>query len=523
MRLLKFNGQNVDIDDKTAIGIDFQAFDVKDPGRRRVSISNNFTIPKTSNNLALIGFADDPQSLSDDIYDLIAVDFYHDNKRLIKQGNARITDISDRINVFVYEKQDFWALMADFSWSDFQDELILWLQAEKSLPSATAPFVGTWSDFISGYIDTDEGLIIPLFFGNLARYQESESDPFVEDTTMISLKYNPDTEIFGNGGHICCYIKTIFEFIEYKYGVNLSVTSEDYDYNIFEDVIASAMYVPVRNVTVQFTPTGFYFNTDHDSLFLPEKNTESYESKSLSDMVKAFFQTFNCIIDKVPTLDNSLSYIVRRFDDIINAPVIDFSGMFSGQWTFKPLIDGIKQVNYIKFSSVYPEGDELLNAKRIDCLNKNIDPGGSDSVLFEIDNYIPGQIQISGDTIADLTIADANKIFTFFISNGQSSIVVKATESGVTESDTFILQHAKIYSLDSEYNTFAAMMAKPKYYEWKKWLNLNQIDRIQFFARYWIKELGGYYFINKISGYNPDKSKESTTLELIKIPNQIGD
>jgi len=61
------------------------------------------------------------------------------------------------------------------------------------------------------------------------------------------------------------------------------------------------------------------------------------------------------------------------------------------------------------------------------------------------------------------------------------------------------------------------MIEYPKVYEIKKWLTLNDIYNLRFFRQYYVRQLNGSYFINKISGFNPDKSKEPTTIELIKI------
>jgi hypothetical protein len=46
MRLLRFNGQDIDIDEQTSIGIDIQCFDIKSPLQRKINISNSFTIPR---------------------------------------------------------------------------------------------------------------------------------------------------------------------------------------------------------------------------------------------------------------------------------------------------------------------------------------------------------------------------------------------------------------------------------------------------------------------------------------------
>lgn len=511
MRLLKFNNQLVDIDEQTAIGIDFQAYDVSKPGSRKVSVSNNFTIPKTAGNMKMIGFAGNPQSIDNSVYNKIVVDYFNDNMQLIKKGSAQVTEVGERVSLLVYEKESFWELMTDYKWPAFLVDFITWMQEEKSLPSSTAPFVGTFQQFIDGYINTTEGLFLPFFIGNLAKHEVSSA--FLEDTSKLWLKR--ETSL---GGHWCIFCKTIFEFIEHKYGVNLSVTDNTIDYNIFEDAIASTDYVRAGNISIEYTPTGFYFSANASGVFSPEKTTVDKEGKSLYDFVNAWFQRYNCIIDKAKTTNGTTKYIIRRFDDITNAPIIDLSGKMQGDYKFKPIIDGIKQTGYIKFSSIYEGGNELTNSKKITCLNKNIDSGGTDNALFSIDAYIPGSIVISGDVVPDLSPNDSLKTFEFFVSQGQASTQIKAMEGGDERTANVILKIARTYDLNSEYLTYAQMLQYPKAYTIKRWMSLVDIDKIVYFARYWIKELNGYYFINKISGYNPQKSQEATTIDLIKLP-----
>lgn len=62
MRILKINGKFADIDEKTAIGIDAQSYDVSNPSGRKVNVSNDFDIPLTSNNQKIIGYINNVQS-----------------------------------------------------------------------------------------------------------------------------------------------------------------------------------------------------------------------------------------------------------------------------------------------------------------------------------------------------------------------------------------------------------------------------------------------------------------------------
>jgi len=520
MRLLKFNGELVDIDDQTAIGIDLQGYDITQPGSRKIASSNKFTIPRTANNMRLIGFAGDPQSNSTKVYNAIACKYYNQNKGLIKNGTARVVEVGDRISVFAYDKPVVWSQMQGVSWPDFQNDFITWLQDEKGLPSATSPYVGTFADFVAQYISTTEGIILPFIISNLALYDPDEGTNYVEDTGHLYLKYNrtiDGTTVDGLGGHFCVYVKTIFEYIEDTYNVNLSVSGSE-AYNIFADAVASVMYTPLRNLHIEHTGSGFYFRYHNTGKFLPEDNAEDKPEKTLYDFTKAFFQHFNCLIDLDPTITASEKYIIRRFDNITSAAIRDLSGDLVGTPIFSPVLENFKQNNWIKWAKVYEGGSELTNAKKIVCLNQNLDQGSPSDNLFTIDGYIPQGITAGGDVVLDMAPSDSLGSFAFFVSSGNASTTVYSLQEGTQVSAPVILQIAVLYNLSNEYNTIESIAQYPVRYTIKKRLTLAEIEGLIYFRLYYVKELNGYFFLNKIEGYNPEKSTEPAKIELIKIP-----
>jgi hypothetical protein len=519
MRILRLNGVNADIDDTTSIGIDFQAYDISDPGNRKASVSNNISLPKTDKNMSLLGWPGNPHSISQVIYNTITCDYYIDSVKLINNGSFRVTEVSDRINGIMSEKATFWDELKNYLWPDFLFDYIQWMQDENSLPSATTPFTGTFPDFIDPYIDSEEGIVLPFFIGNLALFDPAGGTSYVEDTTNIYIKYQDGTmDSPALGGHFCIYVKSIFQFLEQKYGVDF-MTSDSTPGNIWLDEIAPKFCIPARTLSVHYvksgvTVTGFYFNIETTAQFLPGTGTVDKESKSMYDKMKAFFQHFNMIISQ----EGESKYMLARFDDISEANEVDFSERLTGQPVFTPIIDKYNQVNYIKFGKIFKGGDPLLLAKKITCLNKNIDAGGNDSTLISIGSFLPTFISVGGNNVPDLRDAETFGEYIFFIPSGNSSVIIHIIEEGISVSASKVMKIANLYNLDGEYNTLQSMMSSPVKYTIKKWLTLNEVNKLKYFKRYWIKSLNGHFFLNKISGFNPDKSNEPTTLELIKLP-----
>jgi hypothetical protein len=513
MRILRINDIDVDIDDKTAIGIDFQSYDMKEPGKNFVNVSNTFTIPATANNKAIFGNASDPQSLSTLIYEESICNYWVDNEQLIKNAKCRVEQIQDRISIFVFQKDDIWDIMKGIKWEDFVPDYLYYLQFEKGLPSRQFFFSGTWLEFLTVYANTTEGIILPFYFGNFYG-----GIPGGNIETIDEIYIN--ASFTWEGGHFCTFVKTIFEYLEFTYNVNFLTSGGVLPGNIWDDPFASSVYIPIREITAVHSDSGspfcYFDNVDVTSeLFTPLKDQRDKQGKTLYEMATSFFQHFNIVIDQLEVNGEDVIRLAR-FDDLeITAEVVDWSGNISGKPLFKPSIEGIFQNNIIKFSSIYPEGDKLINSKTLTSLNVNLDYSKE---LIDIDAYIPSFVEITDGVVPDLSITESFKTFQFFINDGKTTdnITVNVSNEDIT-SASLKLYKAALYSLDSEYNYYDEIIDYPKYYEIEKWLKPYDLKNFEFFKQYFVRELNGSFFVNKIEGFNPDKSKEATKIELIKI------
>jgi len=512
--------QKLDIDDKTAIGIDLQARDFKEPGKRVLSFSNAFTVPYTAKNAKAFGFAYDIGSREGEIYFPLKIDYWLDGELLINAATVRVNQIDGkRVSLQIFEKDKVWEELKKVTWPEFVADFIEWMQDEKGLPSAEAPFTGTLSQFLLPYRDATEGIILPFYYGNLYQYEpDGEGTGYLEDENNIWIKYKEN----AGGGHFCVYVKTIFEYIEQKYGVNFLTSGGVVDYNIWDDAIAPTVFVPIRNLHVSFIIGGsgvesFYFRNKPESVkFQPHKDTGDKKDKTLSTLVNSYFQLFNAIIDEV-----NEGFAVRRFDDLKNVNPVNFGALAEGTKTFKPSISGYKQKNYIKFAKVFEGGAKSEGQRTIFCENNNIDIEGD---LFEIDAFINNFIARGADNAPNLSKEESFETFSFFVPSGTMAtpINIKVSDNiGNEVSANLALQKAALYNIGGEYTFLEEILTYPVFWEVEKWLTMRGVRALKFFQQYYIKELGGSFFINKISGFNPDKSTKPTKLELIKISNKV--
>ncbi len=259
--------------------------------------------------------------------------------------------------------------------------------------------------------------------------------------------------------------------------------------------------------------------------YLPLKDQFDKPAKTAFDFVDSFIKHLNIIKDEI-YINNTKHILFARFDDLKTlAPVLNWSGRLSGDPVFSPFIENIAQSNIIKFTNIFPEGSGLANSKLITCQNKNIEARNDE--LISIGSYIPGVFDAGADGfILDLSIKEAFETFIFLI-DGQTTV----NNWGVYQyhSNMFSLLYggvvkvAQLYSLNSEYNFYNEICQYPKRYKIKKWISSKQIKELKFFAQYFIKELNGSYFINKISGYNPEKSLQPVEIDLIYLSTKVGD
>lgn len=522
MKLLKLNGEIADIDEKTSIGINIQCYDVAEPGKRKVNTSNEFSIPMTSGNMAKLGFAGNVQYtplFDTTLYSAITCDYIVENKYIIKDAKVRIESISDRIYLFIFEKNDIWEQMKLFKWPDFVDELLAWLQSEKSLPSYSSPFDGTLEEFLTPYIEPEEGIILPFYFGNFYS-SDAEGEDYLEDEYTLWLRYG---NMGYNGGHFCVFAKSIFEFIEYKYGVNFLTDGTEINGNIWNDEYASQVYIPVRGIMIKrntyIDRWWFTLQSTYPVQYAPySTDLQDKEDKTLFDFVNAFFQHFNIIKDEL-FVDGEDIIRLARFDEIADQEVINWSGKIQGTPKFKPYISGFGQKSYIKFLSIYSEGDSLVNAKEITCLNENID---AQKDLFTIDAHVPAFVDIDLGRCPDLSTEESFKTFVFLINDFQSYPTRDVKyKYGAEYTAALNLWFPALYNLDNEYTLIESALEYPVFYEIEKWLTLNDVISLEFFKLYYVQELNASFFINKISGFNPLKSNAPTKIELFKVSDKV--
>ena len=485
---------DLDLDDKTAIGISYQGFNPEAPDQIGFKYSNSFSIPRTANNDKLTGFGGN----SDDVYLPWFVNYIVDNEKVISSGKIKVTDITiDRINCSIAAKSTIWDRLKEWSMSDF---------IANRFTLISKPSQANWAGFIDD-LTANNFVSTKAFYGDL--FGDSEISMIARDAQYKSSALNEIVfKINGyEGNQIVIYVKEIFRLINTFFGIDFLTNS-----TVFDSINP---YIQLRYFKIKQTTGTFplyeliymrgFSNGSTDNIKIDKLK------KTVYDFVKEFIIHSGCLADII----DDKTVALNRMDDLMLAPVVDFSGNIEkDSIVFTPYIDGISQNNIIDFSeysSKIQKGSLQIN---IPCLNQNVE---TTSQFLELKEFAPPAYLDRDKNVLGLFEDGSWNNFTFLQDSGNTaSYNCLAYFNLATElSTTKTLAIAKI--MDVGYSLWAQMIQKPVKYTIKKWLTTADLPNIKLYQRYWIEELQGTYMLLKINGLNPEKSNQATEMEFILI------
>jgi hypothetical protein len=570
MRVLKINNIIVDIDENTSIGIDIQCYDIKNPAKRKMNVSNNFSLPKTTKNLELLYFPGSPffGSPINFYSNKLTVKYYIQNVLLV-DGYVRVDKITnERIYMIIHSTKDIWDDLKKSPWLDLNDysnsftyKYLRW--AGLPIPDDKATYDDSgglgFAGFITDYVNNTY-IKSPSFnsnFFNVTNGSVSGTPALAEDVKNKTFFYNyfDEQQYNGYGAHWCIPLAYIFAYIEDTYSVKFYWQGGGFIGNIFStdfvqkicihtpdivtdiESVGGVLYAWFDNLwkKLYLDKTSPYIYIKNNDLKYPEyKNVWDKADKTLMDLVQDFINYFNLIVDYIQVNGEDV-IALRSFDDMdsfLNQNVVNFSGKIGKNWTYNALLPNVGGRNYIKFKNLHSGADEYAYSKLIDLEPYSID---NESDLLDIDAYIGTTVDWgNSEFVPNLSEDGAFKNFVFLYVNGLVTDKVKYNynkKSGfnsevyysVSGSTGFDCPLAQYISLTNQYTLFESILKPLCFYEIEKYLTIHDISSLQFFNQHYIKEFGGAFFINKITGFNPDKSNSPTKLEIIRISGKMPD
>lgn len=522
MRLLKINDYIVDIDDNTAIGIDVENLDLTQPSKRFVNSSNAFTIPNTINNLKAIGYIGGLTNADQTIYDNFSVQYFLNNEIIIDGAYVVIQEISDRIKLQVIRKPTIWDGMKSLSWNSFISEYFDYLVAFHNIPPGSSPVTKTFNKWVTMWLDVSDGALrlYPAYTNEAdylgLDYLTPRSNTFQLDT---------DTSQFLNGGHFWSDAVTLFKFIEYKYNVDFDILGNHED-NPFDKIEFINCIWNVRNFYSVGNAGNWYINKVLHNYLMQEEVSEN-TSGDLYGLMFSILNTFGVIIENYDTDKYRLRDISYNID---NKTPIDIGLKLTEtvqtqspkQPRITPSIKGYGQESIIKYSD-YADGINSVNTRKIvACNNKNIQ---FRKTIISIDNFVPAEkdgllnygVSSSFEQYKIATWEEVDDSYTWdYLRDivGEDRVYYSET---IAKTD---YKKVTLIDLSDKWGILDTALNNPVSILQKCWLTPTQYSKINNWTLYYIPELAGSYYINNIKGYNPEKSKNPVTLELIRINNK---
>ena len=553
MRLLRINGEIADIDEDTAIGIDLQAYDFKDPGKLKVNVSNTFSLPATAKNIRILGSPGSPSRVDNTVYNRISVDYQVKNKAYISNGSARVESIKKgRINMFVAQRPGFIDRMKATPLNQFLQQWFV-----NSFENDTHP---SYQLLVYAYANGHKGVIMPAMIGPLVNLADKNGrivEAFFYDTGVpeigiineMTMKVRDTSQgTTAHGGHFCVFIEPLFKYLESYFGVNLN-SSLPAAYSLFNDDVFKTLFIPVRHINVNDnTPRLEWVDLGGSENMRPLSDIIPYNNLSAFDLFSETLKILGYGVEEVGD-----GFEIVRLDYMGAVPVPDdilpgyMEAGFRSELEYKPAIDGYGQQNIIKMNPAENVG-EMAGARILLSNNEN-----SEAVkeLFKVNAYVPAMLTgyswflaafvpimaeakaLENITFLRLKATGAVTSYTFWVNGVHEPTPSSATSENPTEGSVNAINGEfgnpswrvvidvpipEVYSVSAEYNFLEGIINSPETYKVKRWVTSSQMENFRKIATYYVPELGGWFYVNKIKGFNPVKSKQPVEFELIKVP-----
>jgi len=485
MMELWINGQRVELSTDTAIGLDVAPYDIKSLPQSAITKTNTFKIPRTAANEKALEFAAVVGSRSTLLNDKLPAQIV--SGYVIASGQVLVSSADDTHYYLTFFEDG----------KQLADGLKL-LTINAVVDSHINGITHTWASYGSA-ITALKGETNGIIYPHQADYRNFNE-------VYISEELSPG--LFQQKSMLYISVVTVLTKALTQLGYSLS------------NQITTKLFLPLFNVTLQVVYTGI-IRTFSIKFSKGETTSSTFSGVSALDLLKMYVQKFNARIlinEKTKTVSiYNFSSLYQTEDKTLSDKLVKFTR------TFAPA--GFAQTNIVTFE---PDSDVDMGEFNM-SFNVNNNNLEASKDFFKIDSLAPKYIFYNQLNISDFSIApfaSPKKIPLMFIDsvNVSASISVKmATDNPDPETgDTTLTTNTTLPTLKwFDASAFYTDMEAPifdRYEEYDAELLLNVVDfkNITPFKRFFFERLGGYFIINKISGYNPD-NVGTTKCQLIRI------
>lgn len=487
------NGKRAVYDEKTLVGTILRNFDFTDPANRKQPYTNTIKLP-VKQNQHIFAFANEPGYSGTIPYVRVSVEIFVDGYLILKNGIGYLNSVKEGYYIVsIREQPDVIQTMKDTT------------LASLSVGGGPygAPKVQTLLNATSGY---------KLDF------------LFNEQSRLYSVANPTKFRLYRGNGNLTYYLDTLFDRMSTVHGITFSGS-------LMTDSYFLNMRMIVEKVCVQ------------DLVGVTQIVSANFNSeKSFFDLFKAVLQVFGAVY----TISGT-TITIERYDDITLTKV-DWSGRLQKVIDKKFRIPSLAQNNYMRFKPS-GEADETLNQSTWTCNNTNIEfentvikpdvavypflglaglitglTGDNDKAIYLPDSSF--NIRVGPFTSVKTTNNSINDLV--FIVDGTSQMptgTIVELEYTIWNGGLGTFNHTTVggdnryiptyYNSQSDYASFAAMIADPVTYEIEIDLNVLDLHNYDPFNLVIIPELAGEFYVNKLQ-YNFEKQGKASKVSIIK-------
>jgi hypothetical protein len=421
----------------------------------------------------------------------------------------------------------------------------------------------TFADYqslVNAYVEGHNGVILPAMIGPLVNLADKNGriveafyyytgDPEIGIINEMTMKVRDTSQgTTAHGGHFCVFIEPLFKYFEMYFGVNLN-SALPAAYSLFNDDVFKTLFIPVRHINVNDnTPRLEWVDLGGSENMRPLSDIIPYNNLSAFDLFSETLKILGYGVEEVGD-----GFEIVRLDYMGAIPVADdilpgyMEAGFRENLEYKPIIEGYGQQNIIKMSPAENAG-EMAGARILLSNNENSE---AKKELFKVNAYVPAMLRgyvifnaafvpnmaeakaLEYITFLRLKTSGAVTSHTFWVNGVHEPTPSSATSENPTEASVNAINGEfgdpswrtlvsvkipEVYSVSAEYNFLEGIINSPETYKVKRWVTSSQMENFRKIATYYVPELGGWFYVNKIKGFNPVKSKQPVEFELIKVP-----
>jgi hypothetical protein len=486
---LYINKKSIDLDNKTAIGLTIQTFDILDPSKLKCIVSNDITLPATKNNFVVFGLNSINFWSGNEVYETQEIEYYVGNSKLLT-GTCYIKEVSDRIKIVMTAKPTVWEVLKKYTWAQFVDDFKDWINSQYSFSNISE---------ILNYLAFGEYFRMMYVKGHL------------NETNTLTVNYN-ENYTQRSGGYLFIRFQYLIQYLSIKTGVQFILNALPYE----------SIFIPARTLSIN----ALYNNSGAQIGFNIANRTAPFSEVGENVTDKPNINIYDILISYCKSFNYSINFIdskvyIRHFSELKNTTSYDLTKFLANKpTTFTPILNGYSKTNYIKKAAYFEGADENTHSKVLTCQNDNI-PETNDLYTIE-KTYYPYVYNNGNIVTTDLSVSESFDAITFVRASDNTQVFTVNYSDGIGSSHSQFksLSQADANITTVNFELFQQMIIKPKLYTAYFYLDFDFFVTFDPLRQFYVRQLYGSFFINKIEGYNP-QSKDPVKMELLYCSAQL--